>query len=786
MRRNHDPGGQKPLTLEKEEVRAVSGPSILEYIGNTPLVALQRINPNPAVQLLAKLEYMNPGGSIKDRAALFMVEAGEKSGELKPGKTVIEATSGNTGIGLALVCAVKGYRLLLTMSESVSEERRKILRARGAEILLTPSHLGTDGAIEEAYHLARENPDRYFMTDQFNNPANWQAHYHGTALEIWEQTGHCVDKIVATLGTSGTLMGISRRMKTLAPSVKIIGVEPFLGHKIQGLKNMKESYRPEIFEKNRLDKTINVEDEQAFEMTRRLAVEEGLFLGMSSGAAVAAAVDEAARMNGGTLVVILPDGGERYLSTPLFTVKNKIELHLFNTMTRVKDRFEPAHPGKVSMYSCGLTANQRMHLGECRRFVFADLLSRYLSYRGYAVKHIINITDLDDKTIAGSQAAGVPLSRFTGSHIRRFLSDLEMLGVQPADSYPRASDHTQDMVALAEKLVQKGFAYEKLRSLYFNISRFSGYGRLSGIDIDKIRLGATVDLDEYEKDNPRDFTLFKRAKLSELKRGIFVKTPWGNARPSWHIQCAAMAMKYLGETYDIHTAGRELVFPHHENEIAIAEAVTGKTPAAYWIHCDRVLVNGKKMDEHGAGLTVPDLMDQGCTGREIRYWLLCGHYRRPIVFSMSKLANARRSLQRMDRFTAGLFNLGNSRGYPEIDQLLYDIKNGFTAAMDDDLNISAALASLFRMIKKINILMADARLNAADAKKILSVFAKIDSVLNVLHFPSPPVNDGVRALLQKREQARQRKDWRTADVIRDELLRRGVTVRDASVKKTRL
>ncbi|MGD8722043.1 MAG: cysteine synthase, partial [Desulfobacterales bacterium] len=372
--------------------------TIIDLIGNTPLVEIRRLNPNPAVTLLAKLEYFNPGGSIKDRAALAMVEAGEQSGELTADKIVIEATSGNTGIGLALVCAVKGYRLLLAMSEAVSVERQKILKARGAEILLTPGHLGTDGAIEEVYLMAREAPDTYFMTDQFNNPANWQAHYNGTAVEIWEQTGGRLTTLVATLGTSGTLMGVSRRLKEFDPNVRIVGVEPYLGHKLQGLKNMKEAYCPGIFEKCRLDQKINIDDEEAFDMTRRLAREEGLLVGMSSGAAMAIAVEQARAMASGTLVAILPDSGERYLSTSLFVVKEKVNLKLFNTMSRSKEAFEPLVPGKVSIYTCGPAAHAPIHLGEMRRFIVSDLLCRYLAYRGYAIKHVMNITDLDDKT----------------------------------------------------------------------------------------------------------------------------------------------------------------------------------------------------------------------------------------------------------------------------------------------------------------------------------------------------------------------------------------------------
>ena len=461
-----------------------------------------------------------------------------------------------------------------------------------------------------------------------------------------------------------------------------------LGHRIQGLKNMKEAYRPEIFEKKLLDEIVNIDDEDAFEMTRRLAKEEGIFVGMSSGAAMVIAQKKAEELTDGTIVVILPDGGERYLSTTLFAVQEKVNLNLFNTMSRSKEPFEPILPGKVSMYSCGPTANARLHLGQCRRFIFSDLLCRYLEYRGYDVTLIMNITDLDDKTIDGSEDAGLDLTEFTAQPIKSFKEDLKILNIKPASNYPKASEHVDDMVSLSEKLVKKGFAYEKLRSLYFDISRFSDYGRLSGVDLDKIKLGATVDLDEYEKDNPRDFTLLKRSKLSELKRGIFTKTDWGNIRPSWHIQCTAMAMKYLGETYDIHTSSRELVFPHHENEIAIAGAVTGKPLARFWVHCDRVLVHGKIVNEQGAGETLSDLTVMGYTGREIRYWLISGHYRKPITFSKEHLENAKSSLKRIDSCTNSLVHMkpGGSP-YPELDQLLYDIKQGFVSAMDDDLNI---------------------------------------------------------------------------------------------------
>lgn len=752
--------------------------SLLHTIGNTPLVEIRCLNPNPHVRIFAKLEYFNPGGSVKDRPALYMIEAGEKSGGLTPDKIVIEATSGNTGIGLAMICAVKGYKLLLAMSEAVSVERQKILKARGADIFLTPGHLGTDGAIEEVYRLARENPGTYFMTDQFNNEANWRAHYCGTAEEIWRQTNGEIDVFIAAMGTTGTLMGVSRRLKEYSPGIRIIGVEPFLGHKLQGLKNMKEAYCPEIYDKKRLDKKVNIEDEEAFDITRRLAREEGLFVGMSSGAVMAIAMKEAAAMEKGTIVVLFPDSGERYLSTPLFAVKDKIDLKLFNTLSRAKERFEPLVPGKISMYTCGPTAHARMHVGECRRFIFSDLLCRYLEFRGYSVKHVMNITDLDDKTIEGSEKVGETLSEFTGKHIASFKRDLETLCIKHASHYPKASEHVEDMVALAEKLTKKGYAYEKLRSLYFDISRYPDYGKLSGVDLDKIRLGATVDLDEYEKVNPRDFTLLKRSKLSELKRGIYTKTEWGNVRPSWHLQCVAMAVKYLGETYDIHASGRELVFPHHENEIAIANAVSGKPLAKYWMHCDRVLVEGKKVDEKGAGPTLSDLADMGYSGKEVRFWLLSGHYRKPVIFSIERLEEARNSLNRLNGCILSLLRVNGGKPYAELNQLIYDIKNGFIAAMDDDLNISVAMASIFKATRKVNRLIQKKALNSEGAEKILESFRQIDTVLNVFDFENFAYDPETQKLMAERDKARKEKNWDLADKIRDQLRSKGITVQD--------
>jgi cysteine synthase B len=295
-------------------------PSILELIGSTPMVEIRRLNPNPRVKILAKLEGCNPTGSIKDRIALKMIEQAEREGTLGPGKVILEPTSGNTGIGLAMIGAVKGYQVEIVMSEAVSIERRKMIQAFGAKVTLTPASLGTDGAIFEARRLLREQPDTYFMPDQFSNHFNQLAHYEGTAQEILAQTGQTPDYFVSSLGTSGTLMGVGLALKERAPSVKVVSAHPVRGHYIQGLKNLEEAIVPAIYDAKRVDRHIMIETEEAFELARRLAREEGIFSGMSSGAALFAARKIAEEIETGVIVTIFPDRGEKYLSTELFEV----------------------------------------------------------------------------------------------------------------------------------------------------------------------------------------------------------------------------------------------------------------------------------------------------------------------------------------------------------------------------------------------------------------------------------------------------------------------------------
>jgi cysteinyl-tRNA synthetase len=761
---------------------APTGKNLFEIIGNTPLVEVNRICPNPRVRILAKLECFNPGGSVKARIAKSMIEAGEKSGELTRSKVIIEATSGNTGIGLAMVAAIKGYRLLLAMSEAVSLERRQILTALGAEIMLTPGHLGTDGAIEEVYRLARENPSKYFLPDQYNNEANVEAHYLGTGLEIWEQTGGRLDVFVASIGTTGTLMGCSKRLKEMNPAIRVVGAEPYLGHKIQGLKNLKEAYVPGIFDRSRIDEMVYIDDEHAYAMARRLAREEGIFVGMSSGGAMHVAVEQARQMEEGAIVVILPDSGERYLSTSLFVPREKTTLNFFNVLSKSKEDFQSIKPGQVGMYSCGPALYSIKQVATYRHLAVADLLKRFLRYRGFEVRQVLNLVDLDDRTIKASQEAGQDIKAFTEKHFHEFLEDCQTLDIGRADEYPRASDHINDMVALAQKLAEKGSAYEKLRSLYFDISRYRDYGRLSGVDLSKIRLGKTVDLDVYEKENPRDFTLFKRSTLAELKRGLYYNTEWGSVRPGWHIQCAAVATKYLGHEFDIHTGGRDLNFPHYENVNAIGHSAHGHSPARYWIHSELVLVDGQKMSRStGNAPTVRDLLAQGYSGRAIRYWLLSTHYRKPLAYSSERLDAAEKTLERLDEFVARVKSSSPGSGLAEMEQYIYDLRQNFRDSLDDDLNVAGALAALFEFIRTINQVLDNNQLSRAELDQTLEVLVQINEVLGVMNFDQATLEAECRDLLAQRNAARRARDWAEADRLREELLQRGIKVVDTPV-----
>ena len=425
-------------------------------------------------------------------------------------------------------------------------------------------------------------------------------------------------------------------------------------------------------------------------------------------------------------------------------------------------------------------------MGLIRRLLAVDVLKRVLLHEGYRVRHIVNLTDVDDKTIAESQRRGVRLEELCGQYAREFFDDVAALRMFPADHYPRATEHVGDMIELTARLCAAGFAYERQRSVYFDIGKLPAYGRLSRVDRSKIKLGATVDLDYYDKADARDFTLMRRSDLGELRRRITWKTDWGNVRPGWHIECAAMANRYLGPEFDIHTSGQDLCFPHNENENAICEALYGVPMARHWMHSGMILRGGKKMSRSaGTALTLRDLLARGYTGSQVRYYLLGVHYRRPLDFDISRLDAAVKELGRLDALVRNL-RRAVDKGDPhkDVDDAIEAADRDCFAALKDDLNVPAARARLFELLRDLNARLAAGGLRRADAQLALDLLFRADRVLNVLDFSSagaadePSPDERSAALIAARQEARARGDYARADALRDELAALGVVVED--------
>jgi len=458
-----------------------------------------------------------------------------------------------------------------------------------------------------------------------------------------------------------------------------------------------------------------------------------------------------------------------------------MELRIYNTLTRKKEIFKPIKAGHVGMYSCGPTVYNFAHIGNFRNYVFVDLLKRYIKYKGYKIKHVMNITDIDDKTIRDSAKEGVSLKEFTEKYTKAFFDDLKTLNIEPADIYPKATEHVKEMIDFVKVLVKKGYAYEKLNSVYYDISKFKDYGKLSKVDLSQMKSGARVDLDEYEKDHPGDFTLLKRSKLDELKKGIYYDTEFGKVRPGWHLECSVMSMKYLGETFDIHTGGVDLIFPHHENEIAQSEAYSGKKFVNYWLHNEHLLVNNKKMSKSlGNFYTLRDLLEKGYSPRSIRYVLLATHYRQKLNFTFESLKAAENSIKRLDEFMVKLKDVKGEKNNKEIYVLIEKAKSDFEDAMDDDLNVSIALSVMFDFVKKINTFIMNENISKKDAEKAIALMHDFDSVFGILkEGEKEEISKEIEQLIEKRQEARKNKNWAEADRIRDELKEKGIILKDA-------
>jgi cysteinyl-tRNA synthetase len=452
-------------------------------------------------------------------------------------------------------------------------------------------------------------------------------------------------------------------------------------------------------------------------------------------------------------------------------------LRLYNTLTRLKEEFQPIHPGEVRLYTCGPTVYDHAHIGNFRAFVFEDILRRYLLYKGYRVTQVMNLTDVDDKTIRGARQAKTSLTDYVKFYAQAFFEDLHTLNIQPAEHYPAATEHIPDMVALINRLLERGIAYQAGGSVYFKVDAFPGYGKLSHLEDRQLQAGASgrVDADEYEKEDVRDFALWKG--WTEADGDVYWETELGKGRPGWHIECSAMAMKYLGNPIDIHAGGIDLVFPHHENEIAQSEAATGQPFVQRWLHCQHLLVNNQKMSKSlGNFYTLRDLLGQGQKAMAIRYSLLSTHYRQAQNFTLEGLAAAEAAVQRLQDFMANL-QTAEGAGTP-VDGLISNATRQFEEGMDDDLNISLGLAAIFEFVRDVNRLLADGRLSRENAQAVMAAMRQFDRVLGLLDEVDAPVDAAVERLLQEREQARKRRDFATADRLRAQIEDLGYVVED--------
>jgi cysteinyl-tRNA synthetase len=468
-------------------------------------------------------------------------------------------------------------------------------------------------------------------------------------------------------------------------------------------------------------------------------------------------------------------------------------LIFYNTLTRRHEEFVPLEEGIVRMYVCGPTIYAPPHIGNMRTFLFADILHRYLEHRGYEVTFVMNLTDVDDKTIAGALRDGVTLRDYTAPYADLLFESFDRLGLARADRYPRATDYVEQMIALIARLEERGLAYVAEGSVYFDISEFPDYGKLSKLDVSQGRRGERVAADEYEKGDARDFALWKAAKPEDERVGAVWDTPWGPGRPGWHIECSAMSMHELGETFDIHAGGVDLVFPHHEDEIAQSEGATGKEFARYWLHGEFLQMEGEKMAKSlGNVFTLPQLMEQGVTGSSVRHTFLTAHYRSKLNFTLEALQSSAEAVRRLraarDRlrdFPSVLHAEPHDR--PELHQAARDALAAFGDAMDDDLNTSRALAALWDLVRRVNSRLdrlGSDPITTAEADAALDAFARIDSVLGLIELADlessvdDDLADWVEQRLAHRRSARADRDFARADAIRDELAARGVSVED--------
>jgi cysteinyl-tRNA synthetase len=454
-----------------------------------------------------------------------------------------------------------------------------------------------------------------------------------------------------------------------------------------------------------------------------------------------------------------------------------MSLRFKNTLGGALEPFDPLEPGRVRMYSCGPTVYAPAHVGNFRAFVFADLVQRLLRFSGYEVTWVMNITDVDDKIIRDAGAAGVGIEEFTARHTEAFLADLDRLNIDRPDIMPRATEHIDDMVVLIETLLEKGHAYRTDDgSIFFRIASWPAYGALARIDPQQQRTGERVEADEYDKESVRDFALWKAPKPGEPSWDTAI----GEGRPGWHIECSAMSMRYLGPSFDIHTGGVDLVFPHHEDEIAQSEAATGERFVRTWLHNAHLQMSGTKMAKSTGNIARPaDLYASGISPRALRYALMATHYRSPLEFSPHSLESAAAAVERLNTALTALEAYAEDRpADATLPGLLSASRAAFAAGLEDDLNISTALAAVFDLVRELNSRVAARSMSTADARRGAAALRELDSVLGVLEDGDDELEPELAAMLEARVAARAGRDWARSDELRDALAAAGVVVED--------
>lgn len=466
---------------------------------------------------------------------------------------------------------------------------------------------------------------------------------------------------------------------------------------------------------------------------------------------------------------------------------NVPEIRFFNSLGRELQAFTPIEPGSVRIYTCGPTVYSTAHIGNLRTFLFEDVLCRALEYFDLEVTQIMNLTDVEDKIIAGAMAKGVSIDDFVAPHIESFFRDLERLHIRKAEGYPRATHHFPEMIEIIEALLAKGYAYEADGCVFFRIEKDEDYGRLSGVDLSQQKPGARVAADEYGKEDARDFVLWKGAKEGEPRW----PSPWGDGRPGWHIECSAMSMKYLGPTFDIHCGGVDNCFPHHENEIAQSESATGRAFSRYWLHSEHLLVDGKKMSKSlGNQYTLDDLLDRDVALRAVRYLLLATHYREKVNFTFESVESAAKALGRVDELRFRLTNAREGKAsHARVETAARQLVEQFDDALADDLNLSAALGAVHTFVRTVNTGIEADEVGPGDKARVAEALLRVDQVLGVLHHEdwSPASGSSVAGelsdpeieeLVARRTAARARKDYAEADRVRDLLAKAGVVIED--------